>query len=165
MKLTKYYNVYAEGSHLYRLIDGKFHRLSEFVDNVGYYQTVFTINGKRKHVRIHRVIAETLIPNPLNLPQVNHKDGNKLNNEPSNLEWCTNSYNTKDGYEKGCYYSKKRSHKVRVTFKDGRIRIYKSIRECAEKLGLNRKTITSVLKGNKKNNYVCEFEYVDECID
>lgn len=60
---------------------------SKFVDNVGYYQTVFRINGKRIYVRIHRLIAETLIPNPDNLPMVNHIDGNKLNNDLSNLEW------------------------------------------------------------------------------
>lgn len=51
------------------------------------------INGKRKNILYHRLIAEMFIPNPNNLPQINHIDGNPLNNELSNLEWCTASHN------------------------------------------------------------------------
>jgi hypothetical protein len=48
---------------------------------------------------LHRLIAENFIPNPLNLPQVNHKNGNRLDNSVSNLEWCTASRNVQHAYE------------------------------------------------------------------
>ena len=51
-------------------------------------------NGIRKKYRIHRLVAEAFVPNPDNLPIVNHKDENRLNNEANNLEWCDNIYNS-----------------------------------------------------------------------
>lgn len=50
---------------------------------------------------IHRLVAETHIQNPLNLPEVNHKDGNKNNNAKDNLEWATRSYNQLHAYDTG----------------------------------------------------------------
>ena len=58
-------------------------------------------DGKKKRTRIHRMVAETFISNPNNLPIVNHKDGNKLNNDISNLEWVTAEQNTKHAIEIG----------------------------------------------------------------
>lgn len=68
------------------------------------YMGFCTSNGKRKSYklyRIHRMVAETFIPNPDNKPYVNHKDGNKTNNNVSNLEWVTASENTKHAFETG----------------------------------------------------------------
>lgn len=67
------------------------------VDRCGYRH--ISINKKNRNV--HRIIAETFIPNPSNLPCVNHKDGNKLNNSVDNLEWCTHSENTTHAYSAG----------------------------------------------------------------
>lgn len=61
--------------------------------NGSYYRVVISFNGKCRQVLIHRLVAETFIPNPNNLPEVNHKDEDKSNNKASNLEWCSRLYN------------------------------------------------------------------------
>ena len=67
------------------------------------YEYVHQCNGKGKTklFRVHRLVAETFIPNPNNLPEVNHKDGDKLNNNVKNLEWCTNLENMRHSVETG----------------------------------------------------------------
>ena len=54
---------------------------------------LFDESGKRKHHKVHRLVAVAFIPNPENKPQVNHKDGNKKNNSITNLEWVTDEEN------------------------------------------------------------------------
>ena len=58
-------------------------------------------NNRCKCLKIHQLVAKAFISNPYNYPIINHKDGNKLNNNVSNLEWCSYSYNTKHAFDNG----------------------------------------------------------------
>ena len=63
----------------------------------GYLYVCLCKNGERKTCYVHRLVAEAYLPNPDNLPQVNHKDENKTNNCLQNLEWCDAKYNNNYG--------------------------------------------------------------------
>ena len=68
----------------------------------GYFTVCVSLgNKKKKNIKIHRAVAETFIPNPDNLPVINHKDGNKLDNWVDNLEWCSRKYNVQHAYING----------------------------------------------------------------
>lgn len=66
-------------------------------DKKGYLNVGLTKNGKFRTIQVHRIVAEAFIPNPENMPQVNHKDENKSNNNVNNLEWCSRKYNCNYG--------------------------------------------------------------------
>lgn len=66
-------------------------------DADGYLVVSLHKEGKTSMFKIHRLVATAFIPNPENLPQVNHKDENKQNNKVDNLEWCTAKYNRNFG--------------------------------------------------------------------
>lgn len=85
---------------------GKVKVLSPVEDKYGYLQVCLYKNGKGKIFKVHRLVTEAFIPNPLNLPQVNHKDEDKTNNfcgtlendfNDGNLEWCDSKYNINYG--------------------------------------------------------------------
>lgn len=111
-----------------------------------------------KMIRIHRAVAESFIPNPNNLPQVNHIDGNKLNNRVDNLEWCDSKYNTIHAISLGLKTFLKREDNPhsKLTEKDVDfiLKYYKprdpnyGTRGLARKFGVHHETIRRVL--NKK---------------
>lgn len=74
-----------------------------------YCTICYTVNGKQKHEYVHRLVAGAFIPNPDNLPQVNHIDGNPTNNKVDNLQWCTPAQNIRHAYENGLISSVKNS--------------------------------------------------------
>ena len=72
-------------------------RILKLETSSGYKRIRLYKNNKGKHFQIHRLVAMAFIPNPDNLPQVNHKDENRINNRVDNLEWCTQEYNINYG--------------------------------------------------------------------
>lgn len=77
--------------------------LTPVLGNNGYMKVTLRHNKKSYTPSIHRIVAEAFIPNPNNLPIVNHIDCDKTNNHVDNLEWCTQQYNTIHAYSNGRY--------------------------------------------------------------
>lgn len=83
------------------IINNKTGRNMKICVNRGYQVVSIYINKKRFTTKVHRIIAECYLDNPSNYDYVNHKDGNKLNNNLSNLEWCTHKHNMQHAYNTG----------------------------------------------------------------
>ena len=94
----KFYEDRYEISNLGQVRDKRTGRFKKAIEkDNGYLVYSFWIDGKTKQEYVHRLVALTFIPNPDDLPQVNHKDENKHNNAVENLEWCTAKYNANYG--------------------------------------------------------------------
>lgn len=92
--------------------------LKPTLDTHGYMSVSLVRDNKAKTHTIYRLMAEAFIPNPDNLPCVNHKDGNKLNDDIFNLEWCTYSENIKHAYKNHLKRSGEQHCKHKLTWKD-----------------------------------------------
>ena len=106
----------------------------------GYYRIGLTKNFKRTHYSVHRLVAKAFIPNPDNLPQVNHKDESKRNNHVDNLEWCTSRYNANYGTRNK--RTGEQQTKPIKCIETGII--YKSLTEASKSTGLSMGNISSV---------------------
>lgn len=71
--------------------------LRNILSDLGYYHVMLSKDGVPKRYKVHRLVAKAFIPNPNNLPIINHKDENPKNNVVDNLEWCTQGYNVRYG--------------------------------------------------------------------
>ena len=130
-------------------------------NGAGYFTVNLYKDGHMKGYFVHRLVAENFIENPLNLPQINHKDENKTNNRPNNLEWCTNEYNQKYGSHNKNVIStmrKKHSQAFYVIAKDGTDYFFPSINEAGKELNLDTRSVSSCLKGKRKTHYGYTFE-------
>lgn len=139
----------------------------------GYAVYTFWINGKSKQEYVHRLVAITFLQNPNKLPQVNHKDEDKLNNHISNLEWCDAQYNNTYGTAR---QRSVETHRKNGTYEKAKLRwvehnpsktnpkikgknsyakevvcdgmVFDCIKSCAEYYGINYGTMRYWLSGN-----------------
>lgn len=92
------YTLYENGD----IINNKTNKkLNPFTNGVGYLRFTFYKNGKKVQKYLHRLLAESFIPNPEKKDFINHIDGNPENNKLTNLEWCTKSENAIHAYKLG----------------------------------------------------------------
>lgn len=131
-------------------------------DGFGYKQVILH-NKKGKLFKVHRLVAEAFIPNPDNLPVVNHKDEVKWNNNVENLEWCTVLYNLMYNDMNKRRNSKNRTNSIPVKqIKDGKVlNVYPSMREVTRVLNANSGNISLCCRGLRNSAYGYQWRYAE----
>lgn len=150
-------------SNLGRIINSKTNKeLKCNINKNGYRYVQLSTNGKRRTYRIHRLVADTFLENPYNLPYVNHKDGNKLNNNVDNLEWISARDNNIHARENGLIKDNKPI--ISINMKTSEIIKFKSLSEAGRYYNINTAYIHRALnKTYNKNNYNGYiFKYIQE---
>ena len=126
----------------------------------GYLAIGLRKNGEHKLFTVHRLVAQTFIPNPDNLPEVNHIDENKENNSVQNLEWCDRKYNHNYGTINQ-RISEKTSKPVLQYEKSGEfVREWKSTWDVQRNLGYNQSAISACCLGKLKSAYGFVWKYI-----
>lgn len=134
--------------------------LKPSIASSGYYLVGFFTKQDRINVNIHRCMAEVFLPNTENFTQVNHIDGNKLNNSIENLEWCTPSQNALHAYRNRLSNSSHCSIEVHKYLLDGTyVTSYKSMHEAADKEGVNPSDIHNACNKKTKTAAKAQWSY------
>lgn len=136
------------------------HFLKPYCNKKGYLRVQLTYLGKVKTYLVHRLVAEAFIPNPNNLPQVNHIDCDKTNNHVENLEWCTNLENQRHARAHGLVPTEFEHPHSKLTYEqvmDIKVNCVKGKRGAgmlnfAKKYNVCCGTIQQILKGNSYKN-------------
>ena len=136
-------------------------------NNYGYLRVYLFKDGKRTNFLVHRLVAKAFVPNPDNLPLVNHKDEVKDNNYPYNLEWCTDEYNTNYGTRNERVAKSntngKLSKKVyQYDLKGNLVNIWPSTMDCGRN-GYDSKTISACCLGKLKThqNFIWSYKPIE----
>lgn len=137
---------------------GKEKLLNLYKKTGGYLYVCLTKNKKHKWYRVHRLVAEAFIPNPHNLPEVNHKSEIKTQNNVDNLEWCNRKYNHNYGNINKKISNKltngKHSKKVFQYDLEGNfIKEWACVREIQRQLGFSNQNISAACLGKYKQSY------------
>ena len=117
----------------------------------GYWAIGLYMNSKLKSFKVHRLVADAFIPNPLGRKEINHIDGNKKNNHVSNLEWSTRSENVKHSFDTGL--RKPNNHRFNKKVLDTVTgRIYDRMKDAAKAIGVSESYFGQMLNGQYPNN-------------
>ena len=131
-------------------------------DRDGYLVVDLCKNGKKEWPQVHRLVAKAFIPNPENLPQVNHKDEDKTNNQVSNLEWCTPEQNNNHG-TRNKRAAEKLSKPIKQLSLDGElIAIWKSSMEIYRQKKYDYSLICKCCRGERNKHKGFKWEYVTD---
>ena len=139
------YSITSNGK-VTKLSNGK--EMSQFLDKDGYPYVLLTVGGKRKKYMVHRLVALEFIENPKQKPQVNHKDGNKTNNNADNLEWVTNAENQ---YHSRYVLGNTTGYADRAVVCVETKQTYKSTRDAWRKTGINYCHISECASQKRKS--------------
>lgn len=131
----------------------------------GYMKVGLTINGNMKRCSIHRLVATAFIPNPDNLPIVNHLDGIKNNNNVENLEWTTVSGNALHAHQAGLIGYQKRRPVRQFSANGDWLMDFESATEAARQCELLPEKIIDVCRGNRKTHGKYQWRYQDSGIE
>ena len=128
--------------------------LKQWLNKNGYLRVAFRKDSKLVNKSVHRLVAHAFLSNQKNLPEINHKDNNKLNNSVSNLEWCSHKYNIEYREKYGKSSAEVSGCPVYAVNLDTlEISKFKSQREAGKILGIVNQSINSVLKGRLKTTH------------
>ena len=129
-------------------------------NTVGYFFCVLCKNGQKKKKYIHRLVAEAFIPNPDNLPEVNHRDEVKTNNHVENLEWCDGKYNKNYGTCQQRRAEKRSKPVLQLDINTGRvISEYPSLIETGKQTGFSVGNISACCRGICNTAYGFKWQY------
>ena len=124
----------------------------------GYLKVCLYKDKAEKQVLVHRLVAEAFLPNPQNLPQINHKDENKKNNCVDNLEWCDAKYNINYG-ERNRKIARSHCKKVYCVELD---KVFESAKSAAIELNLFDSNIAKCCKSKYKTTGGYHWKYFDQ---
>lgn len=141
-----------EISTLGRVRSVKGHYYTIIPGSGGYLTVGFRMNGKKVHKLVHRLVAETFIPNQDNLPEVNHLDCNRKNNIVENLEWVTRKENIayRDKLGHTAKNNAPKSPVFAISLKTFEVSRFQSQNEASQKLGVDPSSIGRMLNGKQK---------------
>lgn len=145
------YEVSSWGNIRNKKTPNKLHSLNKSSKKRNYYSVMFSVNNRQTRRNVHRLVAKAFIPNPDNLPEVNHKDENGLNNKVDNLEWCDRHHNLTWGTRTQRFIDAK-SIPILQCDRQGRIiKEWKSQKEICDTLCLDSGSLSHALAGWRIN--------------